>query len=203
MQQKKQQKQGKRREWKDQMKESDRMLKSNVLLEKPQWILGLTLAAEFLLLVVLHVLINTFIRFCKGHLADCFSWSCLTTFYPVLAPVYIFVVIVAIAVAILNVYRFRNAFRSLEAGQIMWGEGDLRNGEQALSARVVLEADGSVGDATWDFNVKKQLLTIKTATEDINNLIIFAGHDWENETETILFTGLDAQGHSVWGKRIN
>ena len=93
--------------------------------------------------------------------------------------------------------------RSLEAGQILWGEGDLRNGEQALSARVVLEADGSVGDATWDFNVKKQLLTIKTATEDINNLIIFAGHDWENETETILFTGLDAQGHSVWGKRID
>ena len=82
MQQKKQQKQGKRQEWKDQMKESDRMLKGNVLLEKPQWVLMLTLAAEFLLLVVLHVL-----------------------------------VIVAIAVAILNVYRFRNAFRSLEAGQ--------------------------------------------------------------------------------------
>ena len=117
MQQKKQQKQGKRQEWKDQMKESDRMLKGNVLLEKPQWVLMLTLAAEFLLLVVLHVLVNTFIRFCKGHLTDCFSWSCLTTFYPALAPVYIFLVIVAIAVAILNVYRFRNAFRSLEAGQ--------------------------------------------------------------------------------------
>ena len=80
-------------------------------------VLMLTLAAEFLLLVVLHVLVNTFIRFCKGHLADCFSWSCLTTFYPALAPVYIFLIIVAIAVAILNVYRFRNAFRSLEAGQ--------------------------------------------------------------------------------------
>ena len=117
MQQKKQQKQGKRQEWKEQMKESDRMLKGNVLLEKPQWVLMLTLAAEFLLLVVLHVLVNTFIRFCKGHLTDCFSWSCLTTFYPALAPVYIFLVIVAIAVAILNVYRFRNAFRSLEAGQ--------------------------------------------------------------------------------------
>ena len=116
MQQKKQQKQGKRQEWKEQMKESDRMLKGNVLLEKPQWVLMLTLAAEFLLLVVLHVLVNTFIRFCKGHLTDCFSWSCLTT-YPVLAPLYLFVVIVAIAVAILNVYRFRNAFRSLEAGQ--------------------------------------------------------------------------------------
>ena len=117
MQQKKQQKQGKRQEWKDQMKESDRMLKGNVLLEKPQCVLMLTLAAEFLLLVVLHVLVNAFIRFCKGHLADCFSWSCLTTFYPALAPVYIFLIIVAIAVAILNVYRFRNAFRSLEAGQ--------------------------------------------------------------------------------------
>ena len=117
MQQKKQQKQGKRQKWKDQMKESDRMLKGNVLLEKPQWVLMLTLAAEFLLLVVLHVLVNAFFRFCKGHLADCFSWSCLTTFYPALAPVYIFLIIVAIAVAILNVYRFRNAFRSLEAGQ--------------------------------------------------------------------------------------
>ena len=30
----------------------------------------------------------------------------------------------------------------------------------------------------------------------------FAGHDWENETETILFTGLDSRGRSVWGKRI-
>lgn len=117
MQQKKQQKQGKRQEWKDQMKESDRMLKGNVLLEKPQWVLMLTLAAEFLLLVVLHVLVNTFIRFCKGHLTDCFSWSCLTTFYPVLTPIYIFAIMIAIAVAVLNVYRFRNAFRSLEAGQ--------------------------------------------------------------------------------------
>ena len=53
MQQKKQQKQGKRQEWKEQMKESDRMLKGNVLLEKPQWVLMLTLAAEFLMLVVL------------------------------------------------------------------------------------------------------------------------------------------------------
>ena len=78
------------RNGKNQMKESDRMLKGNVLLEKPQWVLMLTLAAELLLLVVLHVLVNVFIRFCKGHLADCFSWSCLTTFYPALAPVYIF-----------------------------------------------------------------------------------------------------------------
>lgn len=40
-------------------------------------------------------------------------------------------------------------------------------------------------------------------TEKIANLIIFAGHDWENNTETILFTGLDGRGLSVWGKRFN
>lgn len=92
--------------------------------------------------------------------------------------------------------------RRLEAGQILWGEGDLQKGEQALSTRVVLEADGTAGDATWHFNAPKQLLTIRTAEENLDNLIIFAGHDWENETETVLFTGLDAKGHSVWGKRI-
>lgn len=43
---------------------------------------------------------------------------------------------------------------------------------------------------------------IKSDSEKIENLIIFAGHDWENETETILFTGLDSRGCSVWGKRI-
>ncbi|WP_373758957.1 lipocalin-like domain-containing protein, partial [Bacteroides heparinolyticus] len=38
--------------------------------------------------------------------------------------------------------------------------------------------------------------------EELKGLIVFAGHDWENETETILFTGLDSRGRSVWGKRI-
>jgi arabinan endo-1,5-alpha-L-arabinosidase len=38
--------------------------------------------------------------------------------------------------------------------------------------------------------------------ETINNLIVFAGHDWENEQETVLFTGLDKDGRSFWGKRI-
>lgn len=117
MQKKKQQKykQGKNR--KALLEKSDSMLKGNVLLEKAGWILTLTLAAEFLLIVVLHVMVNSLIRFCKGHLSDCFSWSCLTTFYPALMPFYILALMAAVAVAVLNVYRFRNAFRSLEAGQ--------------------------------------------------------------------------------------
>ncbi len=37
--------------------------------------------------------------------------------------------------------------------------------------------------------------------EKINNLIIFAGHDWERRARHSAFTGLDDQGRSVWGKR--
>jgi arabinan endo-1,5-alpha-L-arabinosidase len=40
------------------------------------------------------------------------------------------------------------------------------------------------------------------SNEKINNLVTFAGHDWENQTETILFTGLDKNGRTVWGKRV-
>jgi arabinan endo-1,5-alpha-L-arabinosidase len=32
---------------------------------------------------------------------------------------------------------------------------------------------------------EKQLLMVRLGKEEIKNLIIFAGHDWENETETI------------------
>ena len=51
------------------------------------------------------------------------------------------------------------------------------------------QADGKTGYWTLD-------------GEPIDNLIVFAGHDWENEQETVLFTGLDARGRSVWGKRV-
>ncbi len=105
--------------------------------------------------------------------------------------------------------------RQLEAGQILWGEGKLKDGEWNLSTRIKLAKDGTcTGEITddrwkivpmngnWSFLTEKHLLMIKSDSEKIENLIIFAGHDWENETETILFTGLDSRGCSVWGKRI-
>lgn len=92
--------------------------------------------------------------------------------------------------------------RRLEAGQILWGEGDLQEKEQAQSVMVSFDATGDAGRAKWSFQPKKQLLNLKMDSEEISNLIIFAGHDWENEQETILFTGLDNKGCSVWGKRI-
>ena len=54
---------------------------------------------------------------------------------------------------------------------------------------------------TWDFAKEDQSLQLILDGEVVKNLIVFAGHDWENEIETVLFTGLDSRGRSVWGKR--
>ena len=92
--------------------------------------------------------------------------------------------------------------RDLLAGQILWREGNLRKGEQAESTLITFDKDGTVSNAKWNFNSRKQSLNIKDENEEINNLIVMAGHDWENETETILFTGLDKDGCTVWGKKV-
>jgi arabinan endo-1,5-alpha-L-arabinosidase len=100
--------------------------------------------------------------------------------------------------------------RQLEAGQILGGEGGLRPGEQASSLSYTLKEDGTLQPEegkselaeSWQFNPRKQLLSLHLADETISQLIVFAGHDWENEQETVLFTGLDADGCSVWGKRV-
>ena len=95
--------------------------------------------------------------------------------------------------------------RQLEAGQILWGEGELKEKEWNLSTRMTLAKDGTckgqMTDNEWNI-VQMNLLMVDLNSEKIENLVIFAGHDWENETETILFTGLDSRGRSVWGKRI-
>ena len=90
------------------------------------------------------------------------------------------------------------AERRLQAGQILWGEGTLLPGEWNESFRKSLTEKS----ADWKFSESKQLLNLKIGDENIKNLIIFAGHDWERGCETLLFTGLDSEGRSVWGKRI-
>ena len=93
--------------------------------------------------------------------------------------------------------------RKLEAGQILWGEGELQDEEWNMSHLLYLEKDGKLGEdqGTWDFAKEDQSLQLTLNGEVVRNLIVFAGHDWENETETVLFTGLDSRGRSVWGKR--
>lgn len=93
--------------------------------------------------------------------------------------------------------------RQLEAGQILWGEGELVEEEWNRSVHMVFNDDGTIeNNGNWTFLEDKQILKMKLDSEDIQELIIFAGHDWENQQETILFTGLDSRGRSVWGKRI-
>jgi arabinan endo-1,5-alpha-L-arabinosidase len=93
--------------------------------------------------------------------------------------------------------------RNLEAGQALWGEGELKEKEGNRSSHLVFTSKGKIEEkGTWEFSAETQLLKLEQDTERIENLIVFAGQDWENEKETILFTGLDKNGRSVWGKRI-
>lgn len=52
----------------------------------------------------------------------------------------------------------------------------------------------------WSYD--NEQLTLELENEKISHLVVFNGHDWENETRTLLFTGIDENGCSVWGKRI-
>lgn len=93
--------------------------------------------------------------------------------------------------------------RRLEAGQILWGEGDLVEEEWNRSFNLTLSGDGKTSrNGSWRFLNDKQSLLIDLEPFGELEVFIFAGQDWENEMETILFTGLDKTGRSVWGKRI-
>lgn len=93
--------------------------------------------------------------------------------------------------------------RSLDAGQILPGQGQLLNSEWNISSHFIFSENGNLNNGgSWSFAEKEQSLNLGIDGEKIENLIVFAGHDWENERETILFTGLDSEGRSVWGKKI-
>lgn len=94
--------------------------------------------------------------------------------------------------------------RNLEAGQVLRGEGELMTNECNASFRLLLEKNGNIPNrGEWHFSHTEQFLKIRLENEILDNLLIFAGHDWENQKETVLFTGLDKNGCSVWGKRVN
>lgn len=95
------------------------------------------------------------------------------------------------------------AERILENGQVLWNEGRLKEKETNTSQLIQMGKDGTLAqnEGKWTLSQKKQLLTLTLDGETIENLIVFTGHDWENEAETILFTGLDNRGRSIWGKR--
>ena len=93
--------------------------------------------------------------------------------------------------------------RDLKSGQVLWGEGALKKSEWNLSSPAVLTKWGRVkGRGRWRFSDKNQTLKLTLDGETIENIFVFAGHDWEREQETILLCGLDSRGRSLWGKRV-
>lgn len=83
------------------------------------------------------------------------------------------------------------------------GKRDPLDGKCNLSIPLSLMADGSTdGDWKWEFDPETQLLSLRSDNEEISGLIVHQGHDWELEQRTILATGLDSRGRSVWAKRV-
>jgi arabinan endo-1,5-alpha-L-arabinosidase len=72
------------------------------------------------------------------------------------------------------------------------------------STKVSLAADGKVQGSpeftTWKQEGDRLLLFGQGAQE--TSVILSRGWDWENKTTAILFTGLAADGFSVWGKQL-
>ena len=90
------------------------------------------------------------------------------------------------------------------AGQILWGEGSLQGDEVNQSKAYALLANGKIqGDesGSWTYDADG-FLHLTLEGDAITDLIPHIGQDWENETRTVLFTGLNKSGFSVWGKRI-
>lgn len=94
--------------------------------------------------------------------------------------------------------------RDLEAGQILWGENHLREKEMNRSRVVSFNNDGKITgetDGKWRFVNEDEKLVLNLNGSE-NEVKLFFGHDWENENYTLLFTGLNNKGYSVWGKRV-
>lgn len=108
--------------------------------------------------------------------------------------------------------------RGLEYGQILWGENKLQKHEFNPSFRINVTTrrknktagkgfKGDFNSAHLDWNGKwkystesgLELITKKFTIQDIK---VFVGQDWENQKQTLLFTGLDENGRSLWGKKV-
>jgi arabinan endo-1,5-alpha-L-arabinosidase len=94
--------------------------------------------------------------------------------------------------------------RTTEAGQILWGENRLAAEEVCSSSIYNLRNEGTVENSAqgqWKMQANN-VLSLQIGTFKVQELFVHNGFDWENNHETILFTGLDSNGYSIWGKKI-
>lgn len=95
--------------------------------------------------------------------------------------------------------------RSLEYGQILWGENKLLNRECNVSFKIVLNgkevnSKEEYWQGKWSFS--KNTLRFKLKDVAVLEVKVFIGQDWENGANTLLFSGIDKGGRSIWGKKI-
>ena len=70
------------------------------------------------------------------------------------------------------------------------------------SVPLSLNANGAInGDAANKWTYTAPWLELKWSNGTTDQVYVDRGRDWENKKETILFTGLNNQGTSVWGKK--
>lgn len=96
-----------------------------------------------------------------------------------------------------------NYDKVLVAGQVQSQDMHLDDKNKNVSKRVQLNKDMSVTgvlNGKWEFNSEAKLTLILDG-KLISDILVFAGQDWENQTQTILFSGLTKEGKSFWGKK--
>lgn len=91
-----------------------------------------------------------------------------------------------------------------DSGRRLLSLSDLLDGDGNDSRTFTLCGDGRIepDGGTWQFDSGKQTLVLDFGDDKVENIAVFAGHDWEREHDTALLTGLDADGRSLWGKRV-
>lgn len=72
-----------------------------------------------------------------------------------------------------------------------------------ISKLLKINADKTIDsdkNSTWSYTAP--WLTLKWSNGSIEKVFVQQGRDWENKKETLVFTGLNAVGKTVWGKKI-
>lgn len=94
---------------------------------------------------------------------------------------------------------------TLWQGQIPGGGWHYSTSMFNNSRNLSLQADGSIeGDpefARWTLEADNRLLLQPAQGGKETRVILSRGWDWENKTQTLVFTGLAADGFSLWGKK--
>lgn len=71
-----------------------------------------------------------------------------------------------------------------------------------ISATLTIAADGTVNGNSGDkWTYAAPWLEIKYSNGTTNKVFVQKGRDWENKKNTIIFTGFNSTGTSVWGKK--